>query len=139
VTQSHPGPNPDALRVLVVDDRRDASFPVRRLLEPDGHQVQVAADGPSGVELARQFKPELVLCDLNLPGELTGYDVARALRGDPAMCSVYLVAVTGYSGEDEREEAAQAGFQRHLTKPVGQVELRALVAWLRTQIEPRSV
>jgi CheY-like chemotaxis protein len=115
VTQCHPGPNPDALRVLVVDDRRDASFPVQRLLELDGHEVQVADDGPTGVELARRFMPELVLCDLNLPGELTGYDVARALRGDPVMCSVYLVAVTGYSGEDEREEAAQAGFQRHLT------------------------
>lgn len=66
-------------------------------------------------------------------------DVARALRGDPVLHSVYLVAVTGYGGEDEREVAAHAGFQRHMTKPVGQVELRALVAWLRAQIEQRNV
>jgi CheY-like chemotaxis protein len=122
--------NSAPLRVLVVDDCRDASFPVQRLLELDGHQVRVAADGPSGIAMARQFRPQLVLCDLDLAGETSGYDVARALRGDPELHCVYLVAVTGYSGGDEQEQAAQAGFDRHLTKPVGQVELRVLVAGL---------
>jgi CheY-like chemotaxis protein len=126
------------VRVLVVDDRRDSAFAMQKLLELDGHLVHVAADGTSGVELARRFKPQLVLCDINLPGEMTGYDVARTLRDDPSQRSVYLVAVTGYSGEQFGEAAAEAGFECHLTKPIGQIELRALVTALRARAERRT-
>src|SRR5205085_35315 len=103
------------------------SLPMSRLLEVNGHDTAVAADGPSGVELARHFNPDVVLCDIGLPGGMNGYGVAQALRADPTMKSVYLVAVTGFGQEDDRRRAAQAGFDRHMTKPVNQVDLLALL------------
>jgi CheY-like chemotaxis protein len=121
----------DCLRVLIVDDSRDTSFPLQKLLELDGHEAKVADDGRSAVEIARQFKPQLVLCDLTLPGGMSGYDVARILRGDARLSSAFLVAVTGSSGERVQEDSARAGFERHLTKPIGQSELRSLAAAAR--------
>src|SRR5204862_3278133 len=89
----------DGYRVLIIDDNPDVSLPMSRLLEVNGHDTAVAADGPSGVELARHFNPDVVLCDIGLPGGMNGYGVAEALRADPTMKSVYLVAVTGFGQE----------------------------------------
>jgi PAS domain S-box-containing protein len=113
-------------RILIIDDQRDASHPMRRLLELDGHQVETAADGPSGLAAAQRFQPDLVLCDIGMVG-MDGYAVARALRADPKIPSAVLVAVTGYGQDRDRRRSAEAGFDHHLTKPVGQNELRALL------------
>jgi CheY-like chemotaxis protein len=80
-------------------------------------EVEVARDGLDGVERARSFHPDLVLCDLGLP-RLDGFGVARAIRADPALASTYLVAVTGYASAEDQRRAADAGFNRHLAKPV---------------------
>ncbi len=124
-----PSPATDApvLRVLVIEDNRDAAETMRDLLELYGHEVRVALDGPTGVEAAREFRPQVVLCDIQLPG-MSGYDVARTLREDPATHATRLIAVTGYGLAEDRHNAHQAGFHEHLVKPVDPEALQRLIA-----------
>lgn len=112
-------------RVLVIDDLEDAAFAIKKLLELDGHEVFTAADGPRGLELAREVVPEVVLCDIGLPA-MSGYEVAAALRAEPVLRRAHLVAVSGYGQEEDRQQARQAGFDDHLTKPVSRDRLRSL-------------
>ncbi len=114
-------------RVLLIDDRRDALLPLGRMLTMAGHEVAVAMDGPSGVAKAQDFRPDVVLCDIGLPGEMNGFDVSRALRGLPEFASTYLVAVTGYGQEEDRRLAKEAGFDYHVTKPVGTQQVAELM------------
>lgn len=113
--------------ILLIDDRYDAILPVRKMLELDGHQVSVATDGSSGVSRARELNPDVILCDLGLPGEMNGYDVAAAIRADPACRGIYLVAVSGYGEPEHRRRARQAGFDNHVVKPVSKAQLEQLV------------
>jgi signal transduction histidine kinase/DNA-binding response OmpR family regulator len=117
-------------RVLVIEDSPDAAESMRVLLTLTGHEVAVALNGATGVAKAREFRPEVVLCDIGLPGGMDGYDVARTLRcgGDPAV--PYLVAVTGYGQADDQRRAAEAGFDAHLTRPVDFDDLQELLASL---------
>ena len=103
-------------RVLVIEDNADAAETLRDLLALDGHEVAVAATGPDGLERARQFHPDVVLCDIGLPG-MDGYEVARAIRADASLRNARLVALTGYALPDDLTRAAQAGFDVHLAKP----------------------
>ena len=114
------------LRVLVVEDNRDAADSLAMLLRAYGYDVTVAYTGPDGVQAARQTKPDAVVCDVGLPG-MDGYRVAQALRGDPATASSRLIALTGYAQEEDRRRAREAGFDEHLTKPADPAELRALL------------
>jgi PAS domain S-box-containing protein len=104
-------------RVLIVEDNADAADTLREMLLTWDHEVEVARDGLEGVAKARSFHPDLVLCDLGLP-RLDGFGVARAIRADPTLAGIYLVAVTGYASSDDQRHAADAGFNRHLAKPV---------------------
>jgi signal transduction histidine kinase/ActR/RegA family two-component response regulator len=113
-------------KVLVVEDNPDAGAMMRDFLELSGHEVELAATGTDGVEAARQFHPEVVLCDLGLPG-MSGYEVAEELRRDPSTRSAKLIAVTGYGRDEDRRRSKAAGFDIHLTKPVDPVKLRALL------------
>jgi PAS domain S-box-containing protein len=114
-----------SLRVLLVEDNRDAADSMAFLLERLGHHVQVARDGASALELARATDPELVLVDIGLPG-MDGYEVARRLRSGAGRAAPRLVALTGYGGPEHRERALAAGFDQHLTKPIELSALRAL-------------
>ncbi len=113
-------------RILIVDDRRDARLPLTVMLTRMGQQVAEAVTGAAAIDAARDFRPEIVLCDIGLP-DMDGYDVARALRADPALSGVRLVAVTGYGQAADRELAFKAGFDRHLTKPVSHHQLKDLL------------
>jgi CheY-like chemotaxis protein len=104
------------LRILVVEDNDDAREMLRRYLEIYGHQVHEAADGPTAVEAGREARPHLALVDIGLPG-FDGLEVARRLRADPATAGCFLVALTGYSQEQDRERALENGFDAHLVKP----------------------
>jgi PAS domain S-box-containing protein len=115
-------------RVLVVDDCADVSHALSKLLNLAGHTTMVAEDGPTGINLARQFRPDVVLCDINLASAMSGYAVAKALRANPATESVYLVATTGFGQDSDRRRAREAGFDRHMTKPVDHDELLAVIA-----------
>ncbi|MFL6200797.1 MAG: MEDS domain-containing protein [Thermoanaerobaculia bacterium] len=113
-------------RILVVEDNEDAAATLRDFLELSGHEVELASSGSDGVQAAREFHPEVVLCDLGLPG-MDGYEVAAALRSDPETASAKLIAVTGYGREEDRRKSKEAGFDLHLTKPVDPVQLRRLL------------
>ncbi len=113
-------------RVLVIDDNVDAADSLGQLLELFGHAVDVAYDGPSAVEKARANPPDVVLCDIGLPG-MNGYDVARAFRSDEALRGARLFAVTGYAQPDDRRRASEAGFDGHIAKPPDPDQLERLL------------
>jgi len=113
-------------RVLVVDDNVDAAESSAFLLRFAGHEVEVAHDGEAALSAVRNFRPELVLLDIGLPG-LNGYEVARELRSRPEGEGVILAAVTGYGQDDDRRRARDAGFDYHLTKPLDPETLTAFV------------
>jgi CheY-like chemotaxis protein len=117
-------------RILVIEDNRDSADSLKLLLGLVGHQVEVAYSGPAGVELARRFQPQMVLCDIGLPGGMDGFAVAQALRQEPATARACLVALTGYGQEEFVQRARAAGFDRHMTKPVDFRELQALLGQL---------
>jgi CheY-like chemotaxis protein len=114
-------------RVLVVDDNVDTAESLAQLAEMFGHEVEVAYDGPSALRKARAAPPTVVLCDIGLPG-MSGYDVARALRNEPALAQVQLVAVSGYAQPEDRKAAAEAGFDGHLAKPVDPAHVERLLS-----------
>jgi two-component system CheB/CheR fusion protein len=103
-------------RVLIIEDNLDAAESLREALELGAHEVEVAYSGPEGLEKVRALHPDVVFCDIGLPG-MDGYDVARAVRQEPALQSTFLVALSGYALPEDIERAAQAGFQHHLAKP----------------------
>jgi two-component system CheB/CheR fusion protein len=103
-------------RILLIEDNVDAAETLKVALDIAGHEVEVAHDGRAGVELAREFCPDVVLCDIGLP-EMDGYAVARTLRSDPAFAATALVALTGYGLAGDQSRALDAGFDAHLTKP----------------------
>lgn len=105
------------VRVLVVDDNRDAAETLSALLELLGHGAQVANDGRAALEAVLDFRPQVVLLDLGMPG-MNGYQVAQAIRNDRRFDQPLLVALTGWGGPDERQRTSSAGFDLHLTKPV---------------------
>jgi CheY-like chemotaxis protein len=119
------------LRVLVVDDNADAADSLSWVLRLLGHVTQVAYDGPSAVGLAPAFRPDVVLCDLGLPGDCDGYEVGRRLRGLGAV----LVAVTGYGGEEYRRRADEAGFHAYFVRPLDPDQLGRVLA---AQAGPRG-
>jgi CheY-like chemotaxis protein len=117
----------DRLRVLIVEDHKDSATTLCTWLTLLGHEARTASTGPQGVELAHNWRPDVLLCDIGLPG-LDGWGVARKLRGDPAMAATRLIAVTGYNAEEDRRRSAEAGFERHLAKPLDPAELLPLLS-----------
>ena len=117
------------LRILVVDDNRDAADTCTTLLEFSGHQVQAAYNGEGALEAAARLQPQVALLDIGLP-DITGYDLARRIRSEPWGHDVTLIAMTGWGQDDDRRRAFEAGFDQHLTKPVAADALESLVAQL---------
>jgi two-component system CheB/CheR fusion protein len=123
-----PAPAPKKpLRILVVEDEPAVAEMLVLLLRLWGHTVRAATDGPGALEAAGPFRPQVVLCDVGLPG-MDGYQVARELRLREGPAAPVLVAVTGYGQEEDRRRAQQAGFDYHMTKPVNAPALEALLA-----------
>ena len=94
-----------------------------------GHEVRTAHDGQGGLDAAVEFRPDVVVLDIGMPG-LTGYDVARRLRATPGFRHTVLVAVTGWGQAEDRRRTAEAGFDHHLVKPVDPAVLDRLLASL---------
>jgi CheY-like chemotaxis protein len=114
------------LRILVVDDNDDGRETMHELLSVLGHRVELAVDGFSGIAKALAWGPELALIDIGLPG-CDGYEVARKIREQANGDSPWLVAMTGYGQPDDKRRAIEAGFDRHLVKPVSIESLRSLL------------
>jgi len=113
-------------RVLVVEDNDDAREMLSILLAQDGHEVQVAHDGPSGLQAALTFRPDVGLLDLGLPG-FDGYALARSIRAHDEGKQIYLVALTGYGQSEDRLRSKEAGFDDHVVKPLAVNQLAQLL------------
>lgn len=116
-----------ARRVLVIEDNADAATSLKLLLTIEGHKVETAPDGPAGLAVAVSFRPEVLLCDIGLPG-MDGYEVARAFRSNPVLAGTFLVALTGYGLPEDVRRTSEAGFDRHVTKPPSFEQLERLLA-----------
>ena len=103
-------------RVLVVDDSVTTAESMAALLQLKGHELRVANDGPTAVEIAAKFRPEVVLLDIGMAG-MNGYQVAKQLKQLPGLEQTVLVAITGYGQEEDRRSSREAGFDHHLVKP----------------------
>jgi CheY-like chemotaxis protein/anti-sigma regulatory factor (Ser/Thr protein kinase) len=114
-------------RILVVDDNKDLARALARLLTLLGHEVEVAHDGPEGIEAARTSRPEVILLDIGLPN-LDGYFVARALRHEVGLTDALIIAISGYGQEEDRRRSREAGIDHHLTKPVDLKTIAELIA-----------
>jgi signal transduction histidine kinase len=116
-----------AKRILLVEDNLDLAESMAELLRLEGASVHIAHDGPSAMRCALEVVPDLILCDLELRGDMDGYAVARSCRADALLKSVQLIAISGYSSADQRNDATAAGFDAFLVKPLTERGLRALV------------
>ena len=121
--ETRPRKTDKLLRILVVEDNRDSADSLRLLLRFFGHEVAVAYSGDDGVQAAEQYRPDVVLCDIGLPG-LDGYAVASRLRQNPSTAKARLIAVTAYGQDEDRRRSHEAGFEQHLVKPVDPDDLR---------------
>jgi PAS domain S-box-containing protein len=120
----------DRRRVLIVDDNIDGAESLSLLLSMLGHETRTAHDGPQALVAAGQFLPDIAFLDIGMPG-MSGYEVARALRAEPRLQKVVLVALTGWGSEADKRRSWEAGFDFHLTKPVAVEQVEALLAQLR--------
>lgn len=116
-------------RILIIEDNVDAADSLRDMLQLFDHQVAVTYGGPEGLLRAREFRPEIVLCDIGLPGP-DGFEVAQAFRSAPELCHIYLVALSGYALPADCERAKAAGFDFHLAKPANLEKLHQVFAQL---------
>jgi PAS domain S-box-containing protein len=119
------------LKILVVDDSRDAADTCAILLELSGHHVQTAYTGQRALELADSFRPHVLLLDIGLP-DFDGYQLARKIRATPWGRGTVLIAVTGWGQEADRRRAFEAGFDQHLTKPIAAETVESLIQSLST-------
>jgi signal transduction histidine kinase/DNA-binding response OmpR family regulator len=119
--------SPEApLRVLVVDDNADAAESLAWLLKHRNHKVRTAHDGRRAVQLAQEFRPQVVVLDLGLP-ELDGYEVARQLRKSEATRGALLIALSGYGQQEHRRRSSEAGFDYHFVKPLDFAALQRIL------------
>lgn len=115
----------NAKRVLVVDDHEDAAEMLGLLIERLGYDVRTATDGCQALAVAGSFRPEIVIMDIGMP-IMDGYETARRMRREPWAKKSCLVALTGWCSPDDLKEAVEAGFDRHIAKPAGMSELKAI-------------
>jgi len=111
---------------MVVDDHPDLADCVAMLIETFGHRATPLYSGVEALNALRRVRPDLMLVDIGMP-DMTGYELARAIRTDPATAGIRLVALTGYGREEDRLRVAEAGFDLHLTKPVSDDRLREVL------------
>jgi signal transduction histidine kinase/ActR/RegA family two-component response regulator len=114
-------------RILVIEDNAMGARTLEIFLTRKGHVVEVAHSGREGVEAARRFQPEVILCDIGLP-EFDGYKVVGQIRQQPGLKRVYIIGVSGYGHEQDKVRAWQAGFNAYLVKPLNMRELETLLA-----------
>jgi PAS domain S-box-containing protein len=112
-----PSADPISCRILIIDDNQVGARAMQLFLQDAGHHVEIARSGVEGFVIARNFKPNVVLCDIALPW-MDGYAIARTIRQDAELKNVYLIAISGYAQDDDQQLAKQAGFDEYCVKPV---------------------
>jgi CheY-like chemotaxis protein len=134
-TESRPKPRVAASprNVLIIEDDPDVAEWLAHALTFSGHRVTTAIDGTAGLDKARQLSPDVILCDLGLPGGLDGYAVARRLQQDATLAHCYRIALSGYTQPEDQARARAAGFEAHISKPPDLAALEAMLAALPTR------
>ena len=130
VTPIAPQTAPPRLRILVVDDNHDSALSLAMMLSIMGHETRTAHDGESAVSTAEQFLPDVVLLDIGLP-KLNGYEVAQRIRSAEWGAAMFLIAVTGWGQDEDRQRSSEVGLDLHMVKPVEPAALEKLLASLR--------
>ncbi|NNG25821.1 hybrid sensor histidine kinase/response regulator [Telluria aromaticivorans] len=120
-----------ALEILVADDNVDAADSLAALLRAGGHRVRTVYDGEQAVRAARACPPQLAFLDIGMP-RMDGYATARAMRAEPGLAGLRLVALTGWGAQEDRARSREAGFDHHLLKPAAPEELAAILAAVQT-------
>src|SRR5215208_6089279 len=120
---------PKRFRILVVDDNHDSALSLAMMLSIMGHETRTAHDGESAVDCAESFLPEVVLLDIGLP-KLNGYEVAQRIREQSWGAAMFLIAVTGWGREEDRQRSSEVGLNVHMVKPVEPAVLEKLLAGL---------
>jgi DNA-binding response OmpR family regulator len=129
-------PTKQGFRILVVDDNHDSALSLAMMLSIMGHETRTAHDGESAVETAETFLPEVILLDIGLP-KLNGYEVAQRIREQAWGASMFLIAVTGWGQDEDRQRSSEVGLNVHMVKPVEPAALERLLAELRRD-QPQS-
>ncbi|HEY9421286.1 MAG TPA: PAS domain S-box protein [Thermoanaerobaculia bacterium] len=119
-------------RILVVDDNQDSAASMAMMLELLGNEVRTAHNGVEGVELAEQFRPQVILMDIGMP-RLNGYEATRRIREQPWGRGMSVIALTGWGQEADRAKSAEAGCDGHLVKPVNLSDLEKLLMKLQEE------
>ncbi len=112
----------NSMKVLVIEDNRDFAYLLCLALKQMGYVVDSANNGADGIEKARKMKPDIIFCDIGLPG-LTGFEVARAIKDDASVEDAYMIALTGYASFPDKSQTLESGFNKHLSKPVSLADL----------------
>ena len=108
----------DRPRILIVEDEVDSASLLQLFLTNEGYQAEIAFNGTDAIALARQFSPDIILSDISLTPEMDGYTLARIIRDDADLNSIYMIAISGFGQPEDKKRAAAAGFNAHLTKPL---------------------
>ena len=125
-------PASQRFRILVVDDNHDSALSLAMMLSIMGHDTRTAHDGESAVATAESFLPEVILLDIGLP-KLNGYEVAQRIREQEWGKSMFLIAVTGWGQEEDRQRSSEVGLNVHMVKPVEPAALERLLAELHSE------
>ena len=131
-----PDQTPAPLHALIVEDNRDLARLFSDLLEVLGCEADVEWNAVAGLERAGTLRPDIIFCDISMPGEKNGFDVAREVRGNPELAHTWLIAVTGYDNQETCERAMAAGFDRVFPKPVKFAQMQAVLNDVRSN--PRT-
>ncbi len=115
------------MKIVIADDNRDSADSMAMLLEAGGHEVHVAYDGAEAVAAVERVRPDVALLDIGMP-KMNGHECARAIRCQPWAAATLLVALTGWGQEEDKKRALEAGFDRHLTKPVDPAALEGALS-----------
>ncbi|HVE57233.1 MAG TPA: response regulator [Pyrinomonadaceae bacterium] len=115
-------------RILVIEDNFDSAEVLQTFLEIHGHEITVKHNAADGLQAVNQIVPDVVICDISLSDELDGYDVAREIKQNEQLRSIFLIALSGYGRIEDKEQAKSAGFDAHLVKPTDFNELLKLIA-----------
>lgn len=106
-----------SMRILLIEDNPQNRYLAKFLLEQRGHHIVEAETGPQGLAMASEVSPDIILLDIQLPG-MDGHAVARALKADPVLKSIPIVAVTSYAMAGDREKCLEAGAEGYIEKPI---------------------
>lgn len=122
------------LKVLIIDDNKDLSEIMCDLIGFLGHKTICSLDGKDGIAKAKELHPDIIICDIGLPG-MDGYEVAQLMRKDDEIKDAFLIALSGYAGPEDRKRSKEAGFDRHLAKPADISAIERVIAEASMRIE----